>query len=49
MQQLNELDSCIVLNSINCMDTLSQNYNVYKNKVVYYDIFFKYIYIYTYT
>ncbi|ORX58457.1 hypothetical protein BCR36DRAFT_343705 [Piromyces finnis] len=33
MQQLDELDSCIVLNAINSMDTLSQNYNLYKNKL----------------
>jgi len=33
MQQMNELDSSIVLNAINSMDTLSQNYYIFKNKL----------------
>eukprot|EP00833_Pecoramyces_ruminatium_P000395 jgi/Orpsp1_1/1174427/evm.model.c7180000050040.1 len=33
MQQMNEVDSYIVLNSINCMDALAHNYNIYKNKL----------------
>jgi len=30
---MNETDSSIVLNAINSMDTLSQNYYIFKNKV----------------
>jgi hypothetical protein len=33
MQQMNDVDQKIVLNAINSMDTLAQNYNIYKDKL----------------